>query len=628
VVTVAVSSLAELEFGRVGDCGSSTQLARDVLAGLTGSPKELPSRWLYEGAGSKLFERITQLEEYYPTGAERAILTEHARTVAAISGATTVVELGSGDSDKTTVLLDAFEKVGQLAGFVAVDTVEPVLRRSIDNLSHRYPRAVISGLVADFSEDLSPLLAGTGRLVIFLGGTIGNLAAIERENLLDRLAGLLDDGEHVLIGADLVKDPDRLRVAYDDPGGVTAEFEKNVLSLVNSRLGADFNLERFSYVVRWDPGAQVVEMGLRSEGSQDVTITALEFSVHFDDGEVLLTEISTKFTLSGITGELSDAGFAVVEQWRDPKGDYALTLARRVRGRSARRSARGPRGERSDGRAVNTTWECYRGVRALTEALASPLSGEDQTVQSMPDVSPTKWHRAHVTWFFEEFVLGPSCNGYRPVDDRFSYLFNSYYEGAGPRHTRNKRGLLSRPGIAEVSAYRETVDEAMEVLFATERPPSVMALVELGLHHEQQHQELMLMDIKHVLSMNPLGPVYRVDPMIGNSSGISEPEEDNEQGFQWISHPGGLVQIGHDRPVGVAGDIDFSGGFVFDNESPRHNAWLNRFALADRPLRQATTGSRGSGGPCQLLRGRCFRSVGGSAASHRGGVGDSCRGIG
>src|SRR3954451_7901277 len=157
-----------------------------------------------------------------------------------------------------------------------------------------------------------------------------------------------------------------------------------------------------------------------------------------------------------------------------------------------------------DGGERATLADDYRRVRALTESLAAPLSPEDQTVQSMPDVSPTKWHRAHTTWFHETFVLGPHHPGYRPFDDRYGYLFNSYYEAAGPRHERTQRGLLTRPGAAEIGDYRAHVDAAMSDLLAGGVPSEVAGLVELGLHHEQQHQELLLMDAKHVLSVNPL----------------------------------------------------------------------------------------------------------------------------
>ena len=207
----------------------------------------------------------------------------------------------------------------------------------------------------------------------------------------------------------------------------------------------------------------------------------------------------------------------------------------------------------------------YTRVRGLTETLAAPLSAEDQTVQSMPDVSPTKWHRAHTTWFFETFVLQPHAAGYEPFHPGFAYLFNSYYETVGSRHPRPERGFVTRPGVAEVGAYRRHVDDAMVELLARPVPPAIADLVELGLHHEQQHQELLLMDIKHVLSVNPLAPAYceRTPPLAAAATRPAGYEE----------HPGGIVEIGAS-----------AGGFTFDNERPRHRVHLEPFALADRPV--------------------------------------------
>ncbi len=204
--------------------------------------------------------------------------------------------------------------------------------------------------------------------------------------------------------------------------------------------------------------------------------------------------------------------------------------------------------------------------RTTTERLAAPLSGEDQTVQSMPDVSPTKWHRAHVSWFFETFILGQFDAQYQPFHDDYAYIFNSYYEALGQRHPRHERGLISRPGIAEIARYRAFVDEAMEALLCREHEAVVPDLVTLGLNHEQQHQELLLMDIKHVLSRNPLRPVYLADQ--GRPIGAESPPK-----VGWIEYDGGLDEIGHD---GV--------GFGFDNEFPRHRVLLSPFALADRPV--------------------------------------------
>jgi ergothioneine biosynthesis protein EgtB len=209
----------------------------------------------------------------------------------------------------------------------------------------------------------------------------------------------------------------------------------------------------------------------------------------------------------------------------------------------------------------------YAQVRATTERLAAPLSAEDQTVQSMADVSPTKWHRAHVTWFFETFVLGPHVPAYRPYDDAYAYIFNSYYEALGQRHPRTERGLISRPGVAEVARYREFVDSAMHALLTSELEPRVRELITLGLHHEQQHQELLLMDIKHVLSRNPTWPAYTPAIHDERADRPAPPKA------SWIEHDGGVVEIGHTGK-----------GFGFDNEFPRHRAYLSPFGLADRPV--------------------------------------------
>ncbi len=204
----------------------------------------------------------------------------------------------------------------------------------------------------------------------------------------------------------------------------------------------------------------------------------------------------------------------------------------------------------------------YREVRTTTERLAAPLHPEDQVVQSMPDTSPTKWHRAHVTWFFETFVLAEYLDGYDEFHPQFRVLFNSYYEQVGDKHPRPQRGLLSRPTVDEITAYRAHVDAAMNEFLPTCDDPSVLALVELGLHHEQQHQELLLMDIKHVLSVNPLQPAYRIGM---GESGVAPPP------VNWIEFPGGLFEIGH------TGD-----GFAFDHEGPRHTTYLEPYGLADR----------------------------------------------
>ncbi|MDF9714944.1 ergothioneine biosynthesis protein EgtB [Nocardioides sp. ChNu-153] len=216
--------------------------------------------------------------------------------------------------------------------------------------------------------------------------------------------------------------------------------------------------------------------------------------------------------------------------------------------------------------AVDALLARYDAVRAHTERLAEPLSPEDQTVQSMPDVSPTKWHRAHVTWFFETFLLADAEPGFAPYEDRYWFLFNSYYESLGPRYSRPDRGLVTRPGAHEVGAFRRNVDERVRAVLADADEGTLRRLlptVELGFHHEQQHQELLLMDIKHVLSRNPMEPVY---------AGAPGPLAAADPGpMGWVDVEGGLVEVGH------TGD-----GFCFDNELPRHRQWLEPYRLADR----------------------------------------------
>jgi ergothioneine biosynthesis protein EgtB len=208
---------------------------------------------------------------------------------------------------------------------------------------------------------------------------------------------------------------------------------------------------------------------------------------------------------------------------------------------------------------VALTLDHYRDVRAVTEALAERLSPEDQTVQSMPDVSPTKWHRAHTTWFFETFVLERFAAGYQSFDPTYRFLFNSYYEAVGPRHVRAERGFITRPGVAEVAKYRNFVDNEMCDFIYCGLPQPVDALVELGLHHEQQHQELVVMDIRHVLSCNPSRPAYGALPWPGAGAGA--------QG--WADIEGGVVDIGHDGE-----------GFAFDNEGPRHRVFVRPYRIA------------------------------------------------
>ncbi|HWJ10837.1 MAG TPA: L-histidine N(alpha)-methyltransferase [Nocardioides sp.] len=302
-------------------------LVEDVRRGLTRHPRTLPPRWLYDDHGSALFDEITRLPEYYPFLAERSILEAHAAEIVAASGATTLVELGSGTSEKTRLLLDAFTADGQLDRFAPVDVSEATLRDAAAQIAEAYPGIEVVGVVGDFTLHLAHLPQGGRRMIAFLGGTIGNLYLEERKAFLGALTDLLQPGDSLLLGTDLVKSADRLIAAYDDSAGVTEAFIRNSLTVVNRELGADFDQASFSYVPFWDPHMERMDMRLRSEVPQRVTIPGADVVLDLAVGEELRMEISTKFRVSRIAAELEAAGLAVARVWTDDPGDFALTLA-------------------------------------------------------------------------------------------------------------------------------------------------------------------------------------------------------------------------------------------------------------------------------------------------------------
>jgi len=302
-------------------------LRADVAAGLTSAPKELPPKWFYDERGSDLFDRITRLPDYYPTRCERSILEARAGEVAAITGADTLIELGSGTSEKTHLLLDALAAGGRLRRIVALDVSEATLRSAAATLAREYPQAAVHAIVGDFERHLDAVPRGGRRLVAFLGGTIGNLAPKSRAQFLSEVAALLDPGDSLLLGTDLVKDVPRLLAAYDDATGVTAEFNRNVLRVVNRELAADFVPERFTHVARFDPDEEWVEMWLRAEGAQGVLVGELGLAVDFGDGEAMRTEISAKFRRAGVEAELGDADLTLARWWTDAGGDFAVSLS-------------------------------------------------------------------------------------------------------------------------------------------------------------------------------------------------------------------------------------------------------------------------------------------------------------
>jgi L-histidine N-alpha-methyltransferase len=302
-------------------------LETDVRAGLGSTPKSLPPKWFYDDRGSELFDEITRLPEYYPTRTERVILLEHARDVAELTKADTLVELGSGTSEKTRILLDAFRTAGTLDRFVPFDVSEQTLRDAAAAVAQEYEGVRVHAVVGDFEHHLADLPDGGTRVVAFLGSTIGNLAPEPRAQFLADLAGTLAPGDALLLGTDLVKDVDRLVAAYDDAAGVTAEFNRNVLHVVNRELDADFHPDAFSHVARFDPSAEWIEMMLRADTAQTVHVRDLDLTVQFADGEEMRTEISAKFRRAGVERELAAAGLEVAEWWTDPADDFALSLS-------------------------------------------------------------------------------------------------------------------------------------------------------------------------------------------------------------------------------------------------------------------------------------------------------------
>jgi L-histidine N-alpha-methyltransferase len=304
-------------------------LQEEAGLGLTSCPKQLAPTWFYDERGCELFEQITALPEYYPTRTERAIIDAHADEIAAASGATTLVELGSGTSAKTRLLLDAFARAGALQRFVPFDVAEGTLRTAAAAVAGEYPGVTVHAVVGDFRQHLELLPRDGRRMVAFLGGTIGNFRPAERAELLTTLARTLSPGESFLVGTDLVKDRGRLVAAYDDAAGVTAEFNLNVLRVLNQSLGADFDITGFEHVARFNEDEEWIEMWLRSRRHQRVHVRTLGLGIVFEEGEGMLTEVSAKFRPGTVRAELAGAGLSPVATWTDPGGDFALTLARR-----------------------------------------------------------------------------------------------------------------------------------------------------------------------------------------------------------------------------------------------------------------------------------------------------------
>jgi L-histidine N-alpha-methyltransferase len=309
--------------------GPLSGMAADVRAGLTRPFKELSPRYFYDERGSELFEEITALEEYYPTRCERVILKGEAdRICEAANRPASLIELGSGSARKTQVLLDAMRSAGCLETFCPVDISEEITRDTAQRIAREYEGINVRGLVCDFEFDLERVPVGGPRMIALLGGTIGNFEPHQRAGFLRRVANLLDTEDRFLLGTDLVKDRETLEAAYNDSKGVTAAFNKNVLAVLNRELEADFDLEAFEHVARWDPENLWMDIRLRSLANQVVNVAALDMLVPYAAGEEMRTEISTKFARAGLEGIYAEAGLELTDWWTDPDGLYALSLAR------------------------------------------------------------------------------------------------------------------------------------------------------------------------------------------------------------------------------------------------------------------------------------------------------------
>jgi len=304
-----------------------SQMRTDALQGLQGDEKSIPPVWFYDERGSRLFEEITQLPEYYPTRAERALLEAHATAIAELSKADTLVELGAGACDKTRVLLTALQETGMLSRYVPFDVSDDFVRSAVTALSREYDALDIHVVIGDFHQHLGEIPSEGRRMIAFLGGTIGNLDPAQRARFLFDLNCTMSSDDSLLLGTDLVKDPSRLVAAYDDAAGVTADFNRNVLRVLNEQLGGNFDPDNFGHVALWNEQQQWIEMRLRAEAAAEVSLADAGITVRFDEGEDLLTEISAKFTPERVERELSEAGFVVEEMWGAEDGEFLLSLA-------------------------------------------------------------------------------------------------------------------------------------------------------------------------------------------------------------------------------------------------------------------------------------------------------------
>jgi L-histidine N-alpha-methyltransferase len=305
-------------------------LRADAREGLSASAKYIPSKWIFDAKGTELWEMITRLPEYYPFRTERDILQAVADEIAAVTRASSIIELGSGSAIKTTILLDTLRQAGTIRSYISIDISESALVEAGTRLIGEYPGLSVRAVLADFETQAEAIAMDeypSPRLVLFLGGTIGQLMPAQRAAFLRRLHGVFRPGDMLLLGVDLVKDPAELIAAYDDSAGVSTAFNKNLFTVLNTRIGADFDLDNFDYVVTWQDDTEYLAMWEQSRINQVVRLPEIDLFVELAAGERIWTGISAKFRRDGIQAELESAGFSLQRWWTDPDGRYALTLS-------------------------------------------------------------------------------------------------------------------------------------------------------------------------------------------------------------------------------------------------------------------------------------------------------------
>jgi dimethylhistidine N-methyltransferase len=527
-----------------------SSLADDVREGLTQLPKQLPPKHLYDARGCDLFEEICGLPEYYPTRTEHAILTAEAGRIVAATGASELVELGAGSATKTRVLLDAMAHAMSLSRYVPFDIAAAAVRPTAEAIFAEYPQLdSVHGVVGDFLTDLDLIPApesDSPRLVALLGSTIGNFVGEERREFLNEISRLLRPQDHLLLGADLVKNPAVLEAAYNDRQGVTAAFDLNMLEVINRELDGNIPVANFTHRARFDTEHEWIEMRLRAGQACHVRLDAIDLEVDFAAGEELLTEISAKFTPQRLTDDLGAAGLELATIYTDPDHLFALALARPRAQRSPQLSA-----------ATHALPGALAETRERTLALVSRLDADTLETVHSSLLSPLVWDLGHIAAFEDLWVS--RTFGTAMVQPE---LIPVYDADETPRADRGTLPFLRTD--AALDYLRRTRANTLDLLSAR-TPENVDRRLELILRHELQHNETMLQTLQ----------------IAGLPTGLHEaahiPVSCDDHGLGLIPLAAGSLWIGSEH----------SAGFSYDNEQPRHRIELASFEIGRFPVSNA-----------------------------------------